>query len=532
MWALVRRARHEDDGFSVVEIVVSAAILFFALTALVGLLGTSTNMTASAKSRGVLTNKLASEIDWVRSLPYSTIGLQSVGTSNAIPATKVDTVEGYTITYTYTVTDHPTQYFKEVTVSGVAERPGFAPVRASQTAYIRDRIGGVTKPSGNQPTVKFISPTPAKDTVVQGSTVQGGDSIKIRVRATSPSGANIARIVFEVDCPGTKPMKTGNSAMAQSAGGDIASPAPEVEYQFTWYSDQVDGSGVKEVSDGRRTITVTAYDDQGVASPPKSMTLVVDNVRPPVPADCLLQWSGNADMSQNLYSSWGLSTDGTDAVPGYEAQLFRNVSGSGSFITGYTTSPQVYAAQPFSIYGLQARAVGPIGWTSDWSAPPAVMTRPVGAGTFSVTRAVVSTKKNGKDVVTANDNWTFASTFSAAGPQYPYTNMTVEVLKTVGATATTVNVTTAAKAKWDAGQPYVYTDTVNIDGIDSASTPSQPYPRYQLRVSLKPTGYGPGTQQVLLSNTMSTWIPSGFTINPRKVGSTLTQGPLDMQRAW
>jgi Tfp pilus assembly protein PilV len=131
-----------DDGFTVVELVVAAAILFFAMTALVGLLGASTNMTASAKSRSALTNTIASELETIRMLRIEEVDYDTSG--GQIPHTKVVTLEnGVTLTLVYTITDRTAQNnTKEVLIRGTATRPGFAPVTFSSFAVIRDRIGG------------------------------------------------------------------------------------------------------------------------------------------------------------------------------------------------------------------------------------------------------------------------------------------------------------------------------------------------------------------------------------------------------
>ena len=91
MWRAIPSSRR-DDGFTVVELVIAAAILFFAMTALVGLLGASTSMTASAKSRSVLTNAISSELERIRALrieevDYSTSGGQ-IPHSKVLPVTR------------------------------------------------------------------------------------------------------------------------------------------------------------------------------------------------------------------------------------------------------------------------------------------------------------------------------------------------------------------------------------------------------------------------------------------------------------
>jgi len=372
MWRATAGVRR-DDGFTVVELVVAAAILFFALTALVGLLGMSTNMTVSAKSRSALTNAIASELE-------------------------ITTADGVTITLTFVVTDRTAQNnTKEVRVSGTGTRPGFPAVSYSSFAVIRDRIGGTVRDTGsNGPMIEFVDPTPVGGATLQGNKI-GGTSTTIEIvgHAWSETGNNITRFEYTVDgIAGSIPLKETNTVMPGSLSWhDVTTPSDDEQWAFSWNTNQRDSSNEPEVLDGLRTVTIIAYDDMDRASVPMRRTFLVDNYGPAAAPTTTLSNTPNADLSQTLGLSWTEVVDGDRPTDHYAYEVYEKLSASQT-ITDWTAvsvdaGTKTAAAAPLAMYAARAQGHSVLNHTGPWGTSVAVLTRPVLNGTHDVSRGQV-----------------------------------------------------------------------------------------------------------------------------------------------
>jgi Tfp pilus assembly protein PilV len=92
-------ATQRDEGFTLVEVVVAASILFFVLTAVLGLVMATNQMTVLAKERASVTNLISSRLDWIRSQPFTWVAQTNLASETTT------TADGFTVTLTYTVTD-------------------------------------------------------------------------------------------------------------------------------------------------------------------------------------------------------------------------------------------------------------------------------------------------------------------------------------------------------------------------------------------------------------------------------------------
>ena len=165
-----------DEGMSIVEVVIASFILFFVLTAIIGLVWTTTEMGVNAKQRSAATNVMTSHMEWIRSLTFDEVAIQGTETSAAIPAQRTRTIEGFTVVLTTTVTDGGSGV-KEVQVDAVASGPGYPTLRMSQHASIRDYKSGLTSVSTNTGLrVRFGYSSPPEDTVVY-SAYYGNNSL-------------------------------------------------------------------------------------------------------------------------------------------------------------------------------------------------------------------------------------------------------------------------------------------------------------------------------------------------------------------
>lgn len=505
----IRKALQDDRGFTVVEVVFAAFILFFALTALIGLMGATTNMGASAKSRAVLTNVLTGEMDRIRALPFDQVGVGTVS-GGLLPASQTFSKFGFSVTLSYVVTDRTAQNgTKEVLVSGVATRAGFPTVRSSTFSAVRNRVGGKTNYSAsNAPLIEFTASTTDAESILVGKTTAAGNAIVIGARATS-GDAKIARIEFRVDgLTGTRSLRDGNTIYAAKASYDVPTPTADVTWSFAWDTRQVDDVGAISLADGRRTVTIVAYDDKSRPSASRARTFIVDNFPPDVPGERTLAVSALTDFSQTVAVSWADALDGTDPASGYECEVYENTNGSTTFASWtklgtYSTRP-TFTASPFAMYMSRVRALSPRNTPGSWGdAPAAVMTRPRLTGSHDVLRTKASSSK---------DNWQFTSRISIEKPRFPYSTVKVEMERTGGGVASAVtDITALVNAKWSVNQPYAYSD-VATQNISKNSSPVPP--EYRLKVTLTPTGFGGGTSRIVYSQYVKGSIPSISNTSP------------------
>lgn len=486
-----------DDGFTVVELVIAAAILFFVMTALVGVLGASTQMTASAKGRSILTNTIASELEQIRTLSMEDVAYDTAGGS--IPHTKVlATKDGITVTLSYTITDRTSQNkTKEVTVRGVAARPGFAPVRFTSFAVFRDRIGG-GQSGGNTgaPRIEFTSNTPAAGTPLEGKKIgRSSTDISIEARAWSDSGANIVAIEYSVDgidnSTGSKaslPLKSTNSVYPGAISRHEVSPAsPDTTWAFAWHTGQKDTEGLPEIRDGIRTVTIIARDDQNRTSAPVKRWFLVDNFAPTTAPAVTLVRTPNSDFTQSLSLSWKPVLDGDYSADHYDWKLYKKTNDSSSL--DYTadwdsiavpTSSAKVPVQPLAYYVGRVQPLSILGKDPDispWGMSAPILTSPILSGTHDIARTSYNA---------SNDTWKFTSRFKLDKPDVPATVTSVIMERTGGGTAATnIDITSAAKSAWAAGPSYDF-ENIATQTIRKSSTPIPP--EYRLTVTLTPGG--------------------------------------------
>lgn len=517
--------QRDDEGFSVVEVVFAAAILFFALTALLGLLGASSTMTGGARAKSVLNNAVSSELDWIRSLPFDRVALNNQTPPGDIPPSRTYVKEGFTVQLTFTVTDRTSQNgTKEVRVHARSTRQGFPDVQTSAFAAVRNRIGTTMADADGAPMIEFISPTPAPETVVVANRIGGtSNPLTIAAKAWSENYA-ISRIEFMV---GSTRLRNGNTVYADFAQRDFSGENPEETLSFDWHTGQVDSNGTPTIPDGRRTVRIVAYDDQGRPSAARERVFLVDNYPPSVPGDRVMPWTGWIDASglpkQSVGAVWSMAPDGTDWAPFHEAEVFENTTGA-TLLTGWSSVMSLQAtgsvnpAGSLACYGMRVRALSPLQNPSEWGTVSPVVTRPEATGSCDVTRS----KNSG-----SRDQWTFTTRASVTPPRFPYqsTSLLVEALKISGGTTTTVNVTSAARAAWSSGAAYTYTDTHSVV-IGKSTTPSAP--SYRIRVTITPTGWG-SAGHVVMSNSVTPWVPnpiSTFEYNAPQTSITATNKPV------
>jgi type II secretory pathway pseudopilin PulG len=497
-------ATQRDEGFTLVEVVVAASILFFVLTAVLGLVMATNQMTVLAKERASVTNLISSRLDWIRSQPFTWVAQTNLASETTT------TADGFTVTLTYTVTDKShVNGTKEVRVVASATKPGHPPINTSAFVAIRNVAGGVTLGGlgGEAPSVTFEDPSPPQDSVLFGNTVYGGGVIDIRGHASASSGRSIARIEMVVDGQGGPVfLRDGNTPFSSEAFRDFTGGNISEAYDFRWNTAQVDTGGNPTVQDGYRTVRISATDDTGQQGS-KQRRYLVDNYppNPPGPPTQTILASG---YSLTDAITWGMAYDGTDAAAKYEAQLVRDTTGAGSLagwvtVGTYAPTPSTSTSlsagvAPFSRYIVRVRAGSPratSGGTQSWSgwteSAEAKITPPFLQGTYHITETVSKGKST----------FTFHSVLAI--PWIPAwvepSTATYELWRAQG---TGPMVYVANVTSWAGG---TYFDPAPIQGPLGSGVAPLPY-TYQLRVTVTPAGYKAAGPETVLSNKATTGV--------------------------
>lgn len=476
-----------DDGMTLVEVVVSAAILFFIATGVLGLLGRSVAISIEAKSMNASTNAVNSYVEWVRSLTLDEIDGGSVDTTTIVTGE-------YTITVTPSVAPGDNAALRNLTLN-VSVRRGTQPPTSYQTmVVIRDRDQHLTESQRSpetDPKITFISPTPPDKTVVWydgGSWWEDSTGsiqpLKVAVKVTPSSGRTIQFV--EILGHNAWPLEDSMGNFAQ-----WMTPSWTNSPVFYWNLNQQTTLGEPLVLEGTREINGWVTDDAGAKGPDARRTFIVDNLKPqdaPTP----LTHTFGATMAGKL--AWSMVPDGSDpSAYGYELTVSKQglVADSWTAVTGYVgplTSWDVLA-EPMSRYRCSAAAFGPHTGHGPWTAPTFFVTRPQLTGTYAVQK--VST-----GALSAR-GWKVTPTLAVTPPSFPAEGTTQykwyvnDVL-----TATTTTNTWTGPAAVYSGSP---------------STSNFPVRSFYCVVTVTPAGDGGGTATSVTSSRTATAATSTMT---------------------
>lgn len=427
--------RRRDGGFSIIEVVIAAAILFFALTALLSLLGAVTNLSVTAKRRALMTNAMSWYADHIRSLPYERIAESPAGDIPTVDTrTFGDPGREITVVFTNRVSfpdGEEGAHLRTVTVS--------ARCTIMNKTYTSSMVVHVKNPNDdttastirdiNAPNVEWVSPTPAPNTVLFGAQVGTTlDLTELRVTAASPND-KITNIQFKI---GTSII---SDVAGHSASFDYATPIPAVEQATGWNTV---GDNILE---GFQTVTVVVTDDQG-----RTTTLdrqfIIDNEAPGVPGPVAGGYSPDSKRQMNTLM-FRAAPDGYHAFAyRYRWYLYREPIGSVVPLSDWpmvregaavppTPAGDVAAAmsydgtvtaeayfEPFSRFVARAQAGSPRELNGTESSPVEAwyMSRPEiieASSTVAVAKVAVAPKYNRAGVY-----YTFDTTVTA--PNFPH----------------------------------------------------------------------------------------------------------------
>jgi hypothetical protein len=369
---------------TVVEVVVASFILFFVLTAVLGLVGATTQTSISAKQRTAMTNAVASYIEYVRALSFDRVAFPSADNpSGGVQPTVVKRDGAFTITLTNTLGTgmHNT---RELSISAICSAEGYPPMRTTAFASIRDKMQSANdlgQPHSGGPIITFGGLTPTENTVVYGANVLSGDTLYVDASAQSTSGV-IYTMEFRV---GDQQLRNGSSS---DSGYAYWTPGTSTTYQsIKWDTRQIRGSTpTPAVMDGWRIVRILATDDLGRQTF-KDRRFFVDNDPPNSPGD--LTCTPRTDVTTLI--TWPRAMDGTDPAYRYEMPAYRepaDPNAAWNFITTYTLDQPAHnlPTVAFSRYWVWVRALSPRGLASSYTSCGApFISRPLLSGESSCT---------------------------------------------------------------------------------------------------------------------------------------------------
>jgi len=409
--ASVKHRILEDDGLSLVEIMVAVTILLMAVTAMLPMLLQTTLISSQAKAQTAITNAVSSYVEEIRALPYEQIGIVGSGEPSAsVDATRSAAVGGYIVLMTASINsvDDPdlagADNYKELVIDATATSADRPPVTYRSTTYIWGTVGSTNT---DVPLVSFASGSPDAGAVVSGP------SVWVRGHAEAiEAGANIVRIVLKVDSEYLP--STGLSSYADFSFAEN----PATTDAFMWDTEArkrvedadglpiLDSDGHEQYiyfsPDGLRLLKVEAWDSLGLSNYVTRLVLV-DNYAPsPVPSITL-----SASNATALTASWTKAMDGTDPAAAYNVRVYKAPSTAAALTSwpyttadfGASTTADIVAT-PFSRYYVQVQSESALGHVvdEDWAISNTAITRPVLSGSYRQT----VTKSGGSYTISTN----------------------------------------------------------------------------------------------------------------------------------
>lgn len=381
--------RKSQAGVSIVEVLIATMILFMVLTAVMGVLGMTYFMSATARSQSSATAFVNTQIEDIRAMPYTNIGTQG-GDPNGTLAANETTVQAgvtYTISRSITWVDDPMDNSPQTEAGADSDRHDYKSVLIT-LSWVNPASGATTSITSatmirepwvdtNAPNVEFTANNVPSNSIVYAGSVFGGGPASLQARADDnlDGDGKIASLVFYVD---GRVVKNG-SATAYWAPDQKEYTNP----LFAWDTLALDESGTVQFYDGIRELKVEAWDNSG-ARDFKIINVTIDNYAPAIPTDLASVVStANGTCFDTVNLSWTPVMDGTDWATGYQVARTKNGAADGTFNVAGTLSAAADGARTsFSKYSYSMRSVSPRGLLSDWTSATAdVITKPKLTGT-------------------------------------------------------------------------------------------------------------------------------------------------------
>jgi Tfp pilus assembly protein PilV len=499
----MERSSARETGFTIVEVVVAASILFFVLTALFGLTAVSESMSVRAKERSVLTNAIALHIDRIRAIDFDQLVVSTSPTATVQPV-ETETYEGMQVVFSNSMSemldDRGRVKVKQLTVRATLTGKEGRTYRQTMVAAIRNpkndtTAGTISDP--DIPRVSFGAQTPPSDDVLYSTSRSDGTPAALDALVESPND-RIVSVQFKV---AGQLCRNGGSTADWTYSPGQSSVVPMFP---AWDTGTV--------GDGFQTVTIVARDDQNrIASADRRF--IVDNSVPQSPVGPVV---ASSTLATTTILNWGAAPDGNQAYAArYTYVVRRDVIGAtnlssweattyGPFQPGTSIASAVsnkgpimraHTTTPFSRYWVDVWGEAPRSGQSTGYASTAVpfVSRPYAAGTSTLVR----TGKPGQTV--AN----YAVTLEVSKPTFSVSGLTIDIQAfdwSSGAWVPWASVTQiqtpVVSAPTDTGSTYAVTATGGI--LVGNASPKQMW--YRAALTFTPAGYSPGPAQTLYSN--------------------------------
>lgn len=499
----------DDEGMTLIEIMVSAAIMFIILTGVLSLVLQTTMMGLQAKQKNLMTNALNAYIEWVHTLPFDQVALVEDG---GVLQESEQTSSGYAVVINPIVQD-VNSALKDLIIDITLTDPQGRTYSHTTRVSVRDRTQFLTQAeqsSATRPSIEILSLTPPEGAVVWGSWWGTGSTYEQYEASKQPLYIDIKADAVE---------ERVISGIRVSAGGlacvDAADPPNSAVWLpglqswsstallFTWNTaatevEELDDgtTHVKRLyGDGMRTMKIWAIDDLNGEHTVERYFLV-DNFAPPSPTGLTLPVQpGTGNFS------WNKTMDGDYGADSYRVEWARqgmshtnpdlgpfSVGGWGATAHDWpnaatfdgTVMSYPITTEPFSRYAARVRAQSPRMLLSEWSELLTV-TRPRLGGDYVVVKKSTGNPKY----------WRVTANLTVTPPTFPVTGTTTYTFYRVG-TATPIQT----------GTSNICTHQIEVS--DNPSESNFPVTSYRVDVSFTPAGYAGGASQTLSSNTVTT----------------------------
>ncbi len=477
MYRKLRGSFESDEGMSVLEVVLAAFILFFVLTAILGLVATSTQMGLQAKQRTAATNAISSHLEWMRSLPFEEMAIRGTTPEAAVDSQVVVQEGDFTITITTQVLESQGET-KEVRVSAVITAPGYEPKTYTSTSIVRDREAGITNltSSGTGPLVEFAPSTPEADAVVYAALAHTTNMpLFLSLHAAAEENASMIT-ELRMYCEGTLLRDGSTTFAAIAAWTPMTSP---VDQSFKWDTRQLDDNGDLAIPDGWRLVRALATSDSGKQSTVERR-FYVDNYppgNPGVPVAAIY-----SDVETRI--SWTVAMDGTDPAVRYLVHTNRvgeDGTLGGSMETFAYSAVHLQTTDPFSRYTVSVAATTPRNEkTGFFEIVAPYVSRPHVTGDSTTVYTGEKTRRSAD--ITVN--------LTTSQPTFAATNVSYDLYR--GTSADTLKNGAAYLTNVDPNFTETYTDKCGKDD------PVAYY--YAYKITFTPSGYKGGTAESIWSN--------------------------------
>lgn len=478
MYGKPRGSFKSDEGMSVLEVVFAAFILFFVLTAILGLVATSTQMGLKAKQRTAATNAITSHLEWMRSLPFEEMAIRGTTAEAAVDSQVVIQEGDFTITITTQVLDSVGDT-KEVKLTAVITAPGFDPMTFTRESIVRDASAGITNLStgdaaAGTPLLEFGTSTPPADSVVYGAYLHGGAPLYLSLHAVAEDPGQITQL--RMYCEGTL-LRDGSTQFATVAAWTPMTST--VDKTFRWDTRQLNDEGVLAIPDGWRLVRALATSDTGQQATVERR-FYVDNYPPGNPGVPVVEIY--SDIESRV--SWPAAVDGTDPAVKYVVRWNKvGIDGSlgGTVESNTSTAVYMHVTDPFSRYSVAVAASSPRNQTTSFFevAKPYVSRARV-TGDSRTVYAGSNNKRTATITLNLSAN---QPTFAATGVQYDLYRSTSDA-----------TIKSGAVYKSNVGSTYNETSVQNCGKND----PIVYY--YAYKITYTPSGYKGGTPESVWTN--------------------------------